>query len=75
MPRIIKDRLITQDNWLPVDPEAAAPAPQQICTLTQWQNLADKTGSAVQLEPGDDVSVLSTASRGAVEDHQYNNGD
>lgn len=57
MPRLIKDGIVCDDRWQP----AAAEAPNsatQICTLEQWQSLADKAGSAVQLEPGDGVEAL-----------------
>lgn len=58
MPRLIKDGAVCEDNWQPVAPDAAAVAANQICTLEQWRNLPDKTGSAVQLEPGDGVEAL-----------------
>ena len=40
MPRIIKNGAVTED-----------PHPGSACTLEQWLQLDDKTGSAVQLEP------------------------
>ena len=58
MPRIIKDGSIVEDTWAPVDPEAEAPAQGQICNLEQWCHLVDKSGSAVQLEPGDALEAL-----------------
>lgn len=50
MPRLIKNGSISDDTWTPVDPEATATEPGQICTLEQWLALADKRGSGVQLE-------------------------
>ena len=47
MPRIIKDGQLVDDSWS-----------GDIHSLEDWQGLADKAGSAVQLEPGDDPAVL-----------------
>ena len=47
MPRLIKDGAIIEES------PGAEPS-----TLTEWQALTDKSGSAVQLEPGDDLSPL-----------------
>ena len=58
MPRIIKQGAIADDARSGVDPDAAAPAPGQICTLEQWLQLSDKSDSAVQLEPGQSPSPL-----------------
>lgn len=58
MPRLIKDSAIIDDHWLLADPENAAPQAGQICNLEQWQRLAAKQGSAVQLEPGQEPDVL-----------------
>jgi len=52
MPRLIKRGSIIEDDWLPADPEADPLAPRQILGLEQWLQLQDKTGRAVQLEPG-----------------------
>jgi uncharacterized protein (DUF934 family) len=52
MPRLISDGNIIQDQWLSVDPESDAPAQGQIASLEQWLALPDKSGSAVQVEPG-----------------------
>ena len=52
MPKLIKDGDIIDDIWQPVDPDRAPLSLGQICDLEQWQNLVDKGGSAVQLEPG-----------------------
>lgn len=49
MPKLIKDGEIVEDTWRPIDPDGV-PAADQVCTLTQWLELSDKTGSAVQLE-------------------------
>ncbi len=48
---IIKGR-VAEDEWLPADPDSPAPGEGRILTLDQWLALADKSGSAVQLEPG-----------------------
>ena len=58
MPRLIKDGVIVKDNWLPANEEQAAPSQGQVATLEQWQALADKKGSAVQLEPGHSPAPL-----------------
>ncbi len=58
MPQLIKDGSIVEDTWLPADPDADAPSSRQICTLQQWLNLADKSGSAVQLEPDEPPAPL-----------------
>ena len=47
MPRLIRDGAIVEDT------RSAAP-----CTLADWVALPDKSHSAVQLEPGDDLSLL-----------------
>lgn len=58
MPRLIKDGGITDDSWSPSNPDIATPAHGQICNLEQWLRLADKSGSAVQLEPGQAPACL-----------------
>jgi uncharacterized protein (DUF934 family) len=58
MPRLIKRGSITDDTWLPLNPDIAIPAPGQICNLDQWLQLADKNGSAVQLESGQEPASL-----------------
>ncbi|MFV0477690.1 MAG: DUF934 domain-containing protein [Parahaliea sp.] len=59
MPKLIKDRAIVEDErWLPIDPEAEQLTDGRIGTLEQWQQLTDKQGSAVQLEPGDGIEAL-----------------
>ena len=58
MPSIIKDGAVVADSWLAPDPEQAQAPEGHIATLSQWQALSDKAGSAVQLEPGDDISPL-----------------
>ena len=58
MPRLIKNSEIVTDPWKPLDSEASTPAQGQICTLEQWLRLADKSGSAVQLEPGQEPDAL-----------------
>jgi len=58
MPRLIKSGAIVNDAWMPLNPDNAEPAPGQICTLVQWEQLADKHGSAVQLEPGEEPEAL-----------------
>lgn len=46
MPRLIKDGVVVEN------------ASQDVCTLEQWRALKDKSGSAVQIEPGDGVGDL-----------------
>jgi uncharacterized protein (DUF934 family) len=58
MPRLIKNAAIADDIWIALDPEAAVAARGQICTLEQWLQLEDKSGSAVQLEPGQEPTPL-----------------
>jgi uncharacterized protein (DUF934 family) len=58
MPRLIKDGKIVEDTWKASNPEVAVPPPGQICNLEQWLQLADKNGSAVQLEPGQEPEQL-----------------
>lgn len=47
MPRLIRDGAITEES----------PGVQPLA-LAAWEELADKSGSAVQLEPGDDLAPL-----------------
>ena len=61
MRRLIKHGSIIDDTWQPVDPDCSAPEYGQICSLEQWHNLADKNGSAVQLEPGQEPTPLFDA--------------
>jgi uncharacterized protein (DUF934 family) len=60
MPKIIKLGTVIDDDWKPVSTDSAAiSGSNQILTLEQWQQLDDKTGSAVQLEPGEDANALA----------------
>lgn len=52
MPRLISNGSIVQDQWQAADAELHEAADGQICSLDQWLALADKSGRAVQLEPG-----------------------
>jgi uncharacterized protein (DUF934 family) len=56
MPRLLRDGAITEDNWLAPNPEGLQS--NHLPTLSQWEALADKADSAVQLEPGDSVESL-----------------
>ncbi len=58
MPRLIKDGAIAVDTWLAPVPGNTPPAAGQLATLEQWLELADKKGSAVLLEPGQQPDVL-----------------
>lgn len=58
MPRLIKDGAVVDDQWLLPDPDTATPIAGQVCNLEQWLQLAQKNGSAVQLEPGQEPDVL-----------------
>jgi uncharacterized protein (DUF934 family) len=58
MPSLIKNGVIVEDQWLPVDPESPSPANGQIYSLDQWLELEDKAGSAVQIEPGQSPAPL-----------------
>lgn len=58
MPRLIKHGEIVNDTWTPMDPDVASPVTGRICTLGQWLQLADKSDSAVQLEPGQEPEAL-----------------
>jgi len=53
MPRLIKNDHITEDTWQPLNHDSERLASRQIASLEQWQQLTDKCGSAVQLEPGE----------------------
>lgn len=61
MPRIIREGCVVEDTWLPVDPDASQTAQGRICSLEQWQQLSDKTHSAVLLEAGDTPAALLDA--------------
>ncbi|MDO8862343.1 DUF934 domain-containing protein [Haliea sp. E1-2-M8] len=61
MPKLIKQGEITSDAWLPPAADAATAPEFHLPTLGQWQDLADKTGSAVQIEPGDGIAELLPA--------------
>jgi uncharacterized protein (DUF934 family) len=61
MPRLIKDGAICEDTWLAAEPTGTSNTTGRICSLEQWQALADKSGSAVQLDPGDDPALLYDA--------------
>lgn len=54
MPRLIKQGRIIEDSWQPVDADAtvALAGMHRILSLDQWLSLPDKSGRAVQLEPG-----------------------
>ncbi len=52
MPRLIKQGQIVEDSWQGVDPDSASPGRQQVLSLDQWLSLADTSGRAVMLEPG-----------------------
>ena len=52
MPRLISRGQIVEDDWQPADPDSPAPGTRQILTLDQWLARPDKSGHAVQLEPG-----------------------
>lgn len=58
MPRLIKDGSIIDDPWLPLAGDAGKPAPGRVQSLEQWQELATKEGTGVQLEPGESVVTL-----------------
>jgi uncharacterized protein (DUF934 family) len=59
MPRLIKNgAIVSDDGWQAPQADAEHLAPGVIATLAQWQALPDKSGSAVQLEPGDGVEPL-----------------
>jgi uncharacterized protein (DUF934 family) len=58
MSRLIKQGNIIDDTWSPLNPDIALPAADQICNLQQWQQLVNKSGSAVQLEPGQEPTAL-----------------
>ncbi len=52
MPRLISRGYIVEDEWQQADPENPAPGTGQIHTLDQWLSRPDRSGCAVQLEPG-----------------------
>lgn len=58
MPRLIRNGEIVTDSWMPANPDIASPNDGQICTLEQWLLLPDRSGSAVQLEPGQEPDAL-----------------
>lgn len=61
MPRLIKQGQITSDLWLPPGAEAETAPASHLPTLGQWLSLADKSGSAVQIEPDDNIAELLPA--------------
>ena len=61
MPKLIKHGQISSDAWLPAIADAATASEPHLPTLHQWQALTDKSGSAVQIEPGDGVDELLSA--------------
>lgn len=58
MPRLIKNGQIVDDSWASLNVDMEIPGAGQICNLDQWRRLADKRGSAVQLEPGQEPEEL-----------------
>jgi uncharacterized protein (DUF934 family) len=58
MPRLINNGGIVEDQWLAVDPDTLHPGTSQVLSLDQWLELADKSGSALQLEPGQPPAPL-----------------
>ena len=58
MPLLIKNGCITEDTWQPVNQNSDHATHDQVATLEQWQQLADRNGSAVQLEPGESPGAL-----------------
>lgn len=58
MPRLIKNGAITDDQWLPADADSAVTSASQVCSLEQWLELEEKSGSAVQLEPANAPAPL-----------------
>ena len=52
MRKLISKGSLVQDNWEPADPDANPAGSRQILSLEQWQAQPDKSGLAVQLEPG-----------------------
>ena len=46
------------DRWAPVQADTEQVPAGHIATLPQWQALGDKSGSAVQIEPGEGVEAL-----------------
>ena len=58
MPLLIKNGCITEDTWQPVNQNSDHATHDQVATLEQWQQLADRNGSAVQLEPGESPAAL-----------------
>jgi len=61
MPRLIRDGAIVEDQWSPADPDSPAPSSEQVRTIDQWLQLQEKTGSAVQIEPGQAPTPLFDA--------------
>lgn len=61
MPRLIRDGVICEDEWLPPDPDAGHPDRHRICTLDQWLAAPDRAALAVQLEPGQAPAPLYAA--------------
>ena len=58
MPRLIKNGAITDDQWLPADADSSVTSASQVCSLEQWLELEEKSGSAVQLEPANAPAPL-----------------
>jgi uncharacterized protein (DUF934 family) len=58
MPRLIKQGVIVENAWQPVDADSETTTSDQILSLEQWLALDDKSGRAVQLESGQDLEPL-----------------
>ena len=58
MPRLIKDGSIVDDAWLPLAADNDRVADSRVHSLEQWEELDDKAGSAVQIEPGESIVPL-----------------
>ncbi len=50
MPRLIKDAVVVEDSWLPLDTDNPSPRAKHILSLAQWESLESKVGAGVQLE-------------------------
>lgn len=58
MPKLIKHGQIIEDSWQPADSAATNAGERKILSLDQWLSLADKSGRAVMLEPGETPEPL-----------------
>ncbi len=51
MPKLIRHGAITEDDWVTAAASDGRPVGREILSLEEWETVADKQGTGVQLEP------------------------